>query len=186
MRESQSKPGDFVLSVLTNEDKMETGDRKPRVTHVMIRYQVGNLELAVRMGNWLSLLSSGPVLLPLESSWKSPTDTSERWIRHTAHALITLITRHFLPQPDGKYDVGGGERFDTLTDLVEHYKKNPMVEKSGAVVHLKQVTNNKHGLGTRELTNPPKNTSRGAPSNPLFLPLDRCSHSLWCPCSCFP
>ncbi|KFQ93792.1 Tyrosine-protein phosphatase non-receptor type 11, partial [Nipponia nippon] len=78
VRESQSKPGDFVLSVLTNEDKMETGDRKPHVTHVMIHYQ-----------------------------------------------------------PDGKYDVGGGERFDTLTDLVDHYKKNPMVEKSGAVVHLK-------------------------------------------------
>ncbi|XP_071623029.1 tyrosine-protein phosphatase non-receptor type 11-like [Heliangelus exortis] len=82
VRESQSKPGDFVLSVLTNEEKMETGDRKPHVTHVMIHYQ-----------------------------------------------------------PDGKYDVGGGERFDTLTDLVEHYKKNPMVEKSGAVVHLKQPFN---------------------------------------------
>ncbi|XP_067329107.1 tyrosine-protein phosphatase non-receptor type 11-like isoform X1 [Anolis sagrei] len=82
VRSSQSKPGDFVLSVLTNEDKADTGDRKPRVTHIMIRYQ-----------------------------------------------------------PDGKYDVGGGERFDTLTDLVEHYKKNPMVEKSGAVVHLKQPFN---------------------------------------------
>ncbi|KAL8198393.1 UNVERIFIED_CONTAM: protein tyrosine phosphatase, non-receptor type 11 [Gekko kuhli] len=82
VRESQSKPGDFVLSVLTNEDKADTGDRKPRVTHIMIRYQ-----------------------------------------------------------PDGKYDVGGGEHFDTLTDLVEHYKKNPMVEKSGAVVHLKQPFN---------------------------------------------
>lgn len=35
--------------------------------------------------------------------------------------------------------MGGGEQFDTLTDLVEHYKKNPMVEKSGTVVHLKQV-----------------------------------------------
>lgn len=43
------------------------------------------------------------------------------------------------PQLDGKYDVGGGERFDTLADLVDHYKKNPMVEKSGIVVHLKQV-----------------------------------------------
>ncbi|XP_077167791.1 tyrosine-protein phosphatase non-receptor type 11-like isoform X2 [Paroedura picta] len=82
VRESQSKPGDFVLSVLTNEDKADTGDRKPRVTHIMIRYQ-----------------------------------------------------------PDGKYDVGGGEHFDTLADLVEHYKKNPMVEKSGAVVHLKQPFN---------------------------------------------
>uniref|UniRef100_A0A3P9IEY3 protein-tyrosine-phosphatase n=1 Tax=Oryzias latipes TaxID=8090 RepID=A0A3P9IEY3_ORYLA len=79
VRESQSKPGDFVLSVLTNEEKHENVDRKTKVTHVMIRFQ------------------------------------------------------------DGKYDVGGGEKFDTLTDLVEHYKKNPMVEKSGIVVHLKQV-----------------------------------------------
>ncbi|MBN3307343.1 PTN11 phosphatase, partial [Amia calva] len=81
VRESQSKPGDFVLSVLTNEEKHENVDRKTKVTHVMIRYQ------------------------------------------------------------DGKYDVGGGERFDTLTDLVEHYKKNPMVEKNGIVVHLKQPFN---------------------------------------------
>ncbi|XP_078281345.1 tyrosine-protein phosphatase non-receptor type 11b isoform X2 [Rhinoraja longicauda] len=69
------------LSVLTNEEKVENGDRKPRVTHVMIGYQAG------------------------------------------------------------KYDVGGGERFDTLTDLVDHYKKNPMVEVSGLVVHLKQPFN---------------------------------------------
>ena len=43
------------------------------------------------------------------------------------------------PQPDGKYDVGGGEQFDTLGDLVECYRKNPMVERSGVVVHLRQV-----------------------------------------------
>ncbi|XP_061076485.1 tyrosine-protein phosphatase non-receptor type 11-like [Conger conger] len=81
VRESQSKPGDFVLSVLTNEEKQENVERRTKVTHVMIRFQ------------------------------------------------------------DGKYDVGGGERFDTLADLVEHYKKNPMVEKSGIVVHLKQPFN---------------------------------------------
>nr|XP_060478203.1 tyrosine-protein phosphatase non-receptor type 11-like isoform X3 [Panthera onca] len=45
---------------------------------------------------------------------------------------------HHDPLPDGTYDVGGGERFDTLRDLVECHKKNPMVEKSGVVVHLKQ------------------------------------------------
>uniref|UniRef100_A0A8C7IUD6 protein-tyrosine-phosphatase n=1 Tax=Oncorhynchus kisutch TaxID=8019 RepID=A0A8C7IUD6_ONCKI len=73
VRESQSKPGDFVLSVLTNEEKHENVDRKTK--------------------------------------------------------------------QDGKYDVGGGERFDTLADLVDHYKKNPMVEKSGIVVHLKQPFN---------------------------------------------
>lgn len=44
-----------------------------------------------------------------------------------------------LIQPDLKYDVGGGEKFDSLTDLVEHYKKNPMVETLGTVLQLKQV-----------------------------------------------
>ena len=41
---------------------------------------------------------------------------------------------------DGKYDVGGGEKFNDLTDLVEHYRTNPMVEKSGTVVQLKTVS----------------------------------------------
>ena len=41
---------------------------------------------------------------------------------------------------DGRFDVGGGEQFYSLSDLVEHYKKNPMVETSGTVVHLKNVS----------------------------------------------
>uniref|UniRef100_A0AAQ5XYQ0 protein-tyrosine-phosphatase n=1 Tax=Amphiprion ocellaris TaxID=80972 RepID=A0AAQ5XYQ0_AMPOC len=80
VRESQSHPGDFVLSVRTGDDKTDSSDSKPKVTHVMIRCQ---------------------------------------------HDL--------------KYDVGGGEKFDSLTDLVEHYKKNPMVETLGTVLQLKQV-----------------------------------------------
>jgi tyrosine-protein phosphatase non-receptor type 11 len=36
--------------------------------------------------------------------------------------------------------VGGGEKFSDLKDLVEHYKKSPMVEKSGRVVQLKVVS----------------------------------------------
>ncbi|XP_003489537.1 tyrosine-protein phosphatase corkscrew isoform X1 [Bombus impatiens] len=71
VRESQSKPGDFVLSVRTDD----------RVTHVIIRSQ------------------------------------------------------------DNKYDVGGGDKFDSLSDLIEHYKRNPMVETSGSVVHLRQPFN---------------------------------------------
>lgn len=38
---------------------------------------------------------------------------------------------------DGKYDVGGGATFPNLTSLVEHYKKNPMVETTGTVINLK-------------------------------------------------
>ncbi|XP_031785909.1 tyrosine-protein phosphatase corkscrew isoform X1 [Nasonia vitripennis] len=71
VRESQSKPGDFVLSVRTED----------RVTHVIIRFQ------------------------------------------------------------DSKYDVGGGDKFDSLSDLIEYYKRNPMVETSGSVVHLRQPFN---------------------------------------------
>lgn len=71
VRESQSKPGDFVLSVRTDD----------KVTHVMIRWQ------------------------------------------------------------DKMYDVGGGEKFSTLCELIEHYKKSPMVETCGTVVHLKQPFN---------------------------------------------
>lgn len=42
---------------------------------------------------------------------------------------------------EGKYDFGGGAEFDTISELVEYYRINPMVEKNGGtVVHLKQVT----------------------------------------------
>lgn len=37
--------------------------------------------------------------------------------------------------------MGGGTQFDSLADLIEYYKKNPMVETSGTVVHLKQPFN---------------------------------------------
>jgi tyrosine-protein phosphatase non-receptor type 11 len=33
-----------------------------------------------------------------------------------------------------KFDVNGGEMFDSLTELIEHYKKNPMVDTSGSPV----------------------------------------------------
>uniref|UniRef100_A0A452RTQ7 protein-tyrosine-phosphatase n=1 Tax=Ursus americanus TaxID=9643 RepID=A0A452RTQ7_URSAM len=45
---------------------------------------------------------------------------------------VTHVMIHF------QYDVGGGEQFDTLAELVECYKRNPMVEKSGTVLHLRQ------------------------------------------------
>uniref|UniRef100_A0A8C9B2C9 protein-tyrosine-phosphatase n=1 Tax=Phocoena sinus TaxID=42100 RepID=A0A8C9B2C9_PHOSS len=52
--------------------------------------------------------------------------------RADRQARVTHVMIHF------QYDVGGGERFDTLGDLVECYRKNPLVERSGTVVHLQQ------------------------------------------------
>lgn len=42
---------------------------------------------------------------------------------------------------DNMYDIGGGKQFMTLTDLVEHYKRNPMVEVGGSVVNMKHPFN---------------------------------------------
>lgn len=36
-----------------------------------------------------------------------------------------------------KYDIGSGDKFDSLTELIDHYKKNPMVETTGTVTHLR-------------------------------------------------
>lgn len=38
-----------------------------------------------------------------------------------------------------RYTVGGSEMFDTLTDLVDHYKRKGIEEISGNWVYLKQV-----------------------------------------------
>lgn len=57
-------------------------------------------------------------------------------VRSEDRVTHVMIRRH-----EDKYDVGGGEKFDTLAELVEHYKKNPMVETSGSVVHLRTPFN---------------------------------------------
>ncbi|XP_030250880.1 tyrosine-protein phosphatase non-receptor type 6 isoform X3 [Sparus aurata] len=75
VRESLSKPGDFVLSVLTNE-KSKTGGK--RVSHIKIMCQ------------------------------------------------------------NDRYTVGGQDMFDTLTDLVEYYKRKGIEEISGNWVYFKQ------------------------------------------------
>lgn len=77
VRESQSKIGDYVLTVRTKDETSQAD----KITHVMIRHK------------------------------------------------------------NNQYDVGGGERFDSLTELVEHYKRNPMVETTGIVVNMKYPFN---------------------------------------------
>ena len=41
---------------------------------------------------------------------------------------------------EGHYDIGGDERFDTLTDLVEHYREHPVTDMSGSVIKLDAVS----------------------------------------------
>lgn len=77
VRESQSKRGDYVLTVRTKDEPSQAD----KVTHIMIRHH------------------------------------------------------------NNKYDVGGGEKFNSLTELVEHYKRNPMVETTGTVVNMKYPFN---------------------------------------------
>jgi tyrosine-protein phosphatase non-receptor type 11 len=53
----------------------------------------------------------------------------------------------------GRFDVGGGDRFESLGELVEHCRRNPMVDTTGTIVHLKQPLNATRipaaGLGPR-------------------------------------
>jgi len=53
---------------------------------------------------------------------------------------VTPLLQTLLCLQEDKYEIGGGEHFDTLTDLVEYYKENPMVETTGSVVTLKAVS----------------------------------------------
>uniref|UniRef100_H2ZZE3 protein-tyrosine-phosphatase n=1 Tax=Latimeria chalumnae TaxID=7897 RepID=H2ZZE3_LATCH len=107
VRESMSKPGDFVLSVLTNEFRHESADPN----------------ISVRTG------SHHPGSQHLCPNWLSPS-----WI--PASLLKPALTS--LDPSDGRYTIGGSEKFDTLTDLVEQYKKTGIEELSGTWVYLKQ------------------------------------------------
>ncbi|XP_054999450.1 tyrosine-protein phosphatase non-receptor type 6 isoform X1 [Sorex araneus] len=78
VRESLSQPGDFVLSVLSDQPKAGPGSAL-RVTHIKVMCEQG-----------------------------------------------------------GRYTVGGTETFDSLTDLVEHFKKVGIEEASGTMVYLRQ------------------------------------------------
>lgn len=47
------------------------------------------------------------------------------------------VSHVIIRNKDGMFDMGGGPQFRSLPDLIEHYKKNPLVETSGRVLHLK-------------------------------------------------
>ena len=47
------------------------------------------------------------------------------------------ISHVIIRRKDELFDMGGGSQFRSLLDLVEHYKKNPLVETNGRVITLK-------------------------------------------------
>lgn len=54
-------------------------------------------------------------------------------------ASVTTRCLTFVHVQNDRYTVGGSERFDTLVDLVEHYKRKGIEEVSGNWVYFKQV-----------------------------------------------
>lgn len=57
-------------------------------------------------------------------------------VRTRDRVTHVIIRRH-----DNKYDVGGGQQFDNLVSLIEHYRNYPMVETTGEVLRLIQPFN---------------------------------------------
>ncbi|OWR44855.1 tyrosine-protein phosphatase corkscrew [Danaus plexippus plexippus] len=51
------------------------------------------------------------------------------------------VTHVILRRQDNKYDVGGGQQFDDIVSLIEHYRNYPMVETNGEVLRLIQPFN---------------------------------------------
>jgi len=72
----------------------------------------------------------------VRESSSSPGDyvLSARSDDNVVHIMLRFL--------NGQFDAGGGTRFSQLADLVDYYKKNPMIEKAGgSVVHLKAALN---------------------------------------------
>ncbi|XP_073967228.1 protein tyrosine phosphatase non-receptor type corkscrew [Choristoneura fumiferana] len=51
------------------------------------------------------------------------------------------VTHVIIRRQDKRYDVGGGQQFDDLVSLIEHYRSFPMVETNGEVLRLIQPFN---------------------------------------------
>lgn len=51
------------------------------------------------------------------------------------------VTHVIIRRQDNKYDVGGGQQFNDLVSLIEHYRNYPMVETTGEVLRLIQPFN---------------------------------------------
>ncbi|CAH0628628.1 unnamed protein product [Chrysodeixis includens] len=51
------------------------------------------------------------------------------------------VTHVIIRRQDNKYDVGGGQQFNDLVSLIEHYRNFPMVETTGEVLRLIQPFN---------------------------------------------
>ncbi|ETE71622.1 Tyrosine-protein phosphatase non-receptor type 11, partial [Ophiophagus hannah] len=121
-RPSKSNPGDFTLSVrwfhghLSGKEAEKLLTEKGKHGSFLVRESQshpGDFVLSVRTGDDKGESNDGK----------------------------SKVTHVMIRCQDMKYDVGGGEKFDSLTDLVEHYKKNPMVETLGTVLQLKQPLN---------------------------------------------
>lgn len=52
---------------------------------------------------------------------------------------MQLIVSYNLLLKDYQFDIGGGEKFENLSSLIDYYKDNPMVATSGTVITLRQV-----------------------------------------------
>lgn len=47
------------------------------------------------------------------------------------------VSHVYIRHRDGLFDMGGGPQFNSLNDLIEHYKKSPLIETTGKVISLK-------------------------------------------------
>uniref|UniRef100_A0A2K5QRA7 protein-tyrosine-phosphatase n=1 Tax=Cebus imitator TaxID=2715852 RepID=A0A2K5QRA7_CEBIM len=159
-RPSKSNPGDFTLSTRRNGAVIHikiqnTGDyyklyggKKFVTLAELIQYNMGHHgQLKEKNGDVIEHK------YPMNCAEKLLTEKGKHGSFHAKESqshprdfVLSVCTSENKGKSNDelKYDIDGGEWFDSLTDLVEHYKKNTMVETFCTVLQLKQPLNMTH------------------------------------------
>ncbi|XP_074927382.1 tyrosine-protein phosphatase non-receptor type 6 isoform X4 [Chelonoidis abingdonii] len=144
-RPSRKNQGDFSLSV-------RVGDQ---VTHIRIQntgdyYDLYGGEKFATLSELVeyytqqqgSLQDKDGTVIDLRYPLNCSDPTTERWYHGhlSGPAAESLLQSKAIPWTflNGRYTVGGAEMFDSLADLVEHFKKTGIEEMSGSYVYLRQ------------------------------------------------
>ncbi|RDD42450.1 Tyrosine-protein phosphatase non-receptor type 11 [Trichoplax sp. H2] len=164
IRPSQTNPGDFVLSVKSSKDEMvhiriQTNDNFYRImggndfqtlSELLDYYKENPGELKAKD-------VTDEIILKYSLDCSDPSN--DRWYHGSlsareAEVLLlergkngSFLVRESKSKPgdyvlsDYQFDIGGGEKFENLSSLIDYYKDNPMVATSGTVITLKQPFN---------------------------------------------
>uniref|UniRef100_A0A2K5K1F0 SH2 domain-containing protein n=1 Tax=Colobus angolensis palliatus TaxID=336983 RepID=A0A2K5K1F0_COLAP len=158
---SKSNPGDFTCSIRRNgavtHIKIQNtgnyqdpyGGKKFETLAELVQYYMEHhRQLKEKNGDIIELKYPLNYVDPTSERWKTwylsyTREPEPPWRfcsvctgddKRESNDGKSKVTHVMIRCQEPKYDGGGGERFDSLTDLVKRYKKNLMLETLGTVL----------------------------------------------------